>query len=257
MKVAIWDADFIMWYVCHNKKGDPIKTLEDCKRLTDEFINNVNANIYADYYIITLTVGKCFRYDIYKDYKANRKKIKLSNKPQYLDNIKEYLITKYNANYAADKYEADDLVCIYKRLLTNHGYDCVIVSPDKDILNLEGTHYNPKINEFVYTSAKDAKKYFWKSMLKGDSADGLIGCYGIGESISNDIIEHPNRDIYEDYHQVVLNQYFLTYGEELGVDMFYKMYKCLKMVNVDDNIDKPNMLKLSKEACEQEKDLFE
>lgn len=236
--VAIWDADFIPFYVCHVKKGQPDKSLEDCKALVDDLIRNVNKAINADYMITCITSGKCFRYEIYPEYKANRK---YSTTPNWFFETRSYLIEKYQGISYKDLYEADDLVCIYKNILTFKGYNCTIVSPDKDILNLKGTHYNPKYNSWVTTTTEDANKYFWKSMITGDSADGLCGIKGIGEAGAEKLLDNKQIDIFKDYRDVVFSKYCDVYGESYGIEMFYKMYKCLTMVQ-SANIDEPKLI---------------
>jgi 5'-3' exonuclease len=243
--VAIFDADFIPFYVCHVKKGNPYKSLDDCKNLVDDLIRNVNKSVNADYMIVCLTSGKCFRYQVYPEYKSNRK---YSTTPDWLFETKQYLIDDYSGIISKDLYEADDLVCIYKNMLLKKGYSPIIISPDKDILNLEGTHYNPKYNEFVTTTANDAAKYFWKSMITGDSADGLCGIKGIGEKGAEVLLEDKHIDIFKSYRDVVFDKYCEVYGESYGIEMFYKMYKCLTMVQHADMSEPPLInLKLNSE----------
>lgn len=162
-KIAIWDSDFIPFYCCHVKKDEPDKSFEDVQNCCIDLINNVNNAIDADYQIHCFTKGKCFRYDIYPEYKSNRK---YGDPPQWLFETKDWLIKQYGGWYN-EKYEADDLVLIYKNKLEELGYECTIVSPDKDILYLEGLHYNPKKNELVITNKEDASYNFWLSMIVG------------------------------------------------------------------------------------------
>lgn len=251
--VSIWDADFIPYYVCHNKKLDngevENKSLQDCKNLVDQFIGNVNLAINADQFLIVLTVGKCFRYQVYPEYKANRK---YGNKPKWFDEIKEYLITHYKATYNT-KYEADDLVCIYKNKLSKEGYDCYLVSPDKDILNLEGKHYNPRENQWVNSKKELSERWKWYQMIIGDSIDGLPGIKGIGEKGANKLLDE--QDITQ-YRNIIFNKYCEVYGEEHGIEMFFKMYKCLTMVQNDNTIEVPKLISLERKISE-EKGLFE
>ncbi len=222
MNRGVWDADFIPFYVCHSKDKDHEKSLEECIRDCDLLIENVNNAIGADDFIGFLTAGKCFRYSIYPQYKGNRKYDKL---PKYLNDVKNHMMIKYNFQYA-EGYEADDLVYSYK--LQNPTINCIIVSPDKDILNLEGTHYNPKKNEFVTTSQEEAYEYFWKSMIVGDSADNIKGIKGIGQKGAESIIK--SQKLFYSLRSTILDKYCEIYGEENGINEFYKNYNCLKIV---------------------------
>lgn len=169
--VSIWDGDFLPFYVCHTKEGEITKTLDECKQACDEFINNVNNSCKADYYGGYLTIGKrCFRYLLNPEYKANRKYDKM---PRYFHEIRSYLYDKHNFAWQ-EEYEADDLVLSFKA--QNSQYETIIVSPDKDVLNTVGKHYNPRRNEFMETySVHVANKHFWESMITGDTIDGIKG----------------------------------------------------------------------------------
>lgn len=245
-KIAIWDADFIPFYVCHVKKDYPEKSFTDCVNLSEDLIYNINTAIGADTMIMCFTSGKCFRYNIYPEYKANRK---YGDPPKHLFEIKDYLISKYKGVVYKDIYEADDLVCILKNKLNN--YKCTIVSPDKDMLMLEGIHYNPKTNEWVTTTEQQAIEYFWKSMIHGDTADNLCGIKGIGKVGADKIIN--NKELFEDYNTLILKHYIKIYGEDLGIEMYYKMYKCLKIIDKDDTVEIPELIEVKNGSCEEER----
>jgi hypothetical protein len=225
--VAIIDADFIPYYVCHNKKDEPIKTLADCKRLADEFIQHICLATKADMYATFLTVGKCFRYDVNPSYKSNRK---YTDQPKYLSEIKEHILINHNGYYDK-RYEADDLVLSFRK--SNPQYKCIIVSPDKDILNLEGMHYNPKKGEFKFTLPEEEVEYFWRSMITGDTVDGIKGVPGKGTAYFDKISQNYCYDIVlADYYRTeVLGAYVTYFGEYVGIEEFYKNYKSLKIID--------------------------
>jgi len=224
--VGVYDADFLPYYICHNKKDEPEKTLEECYTLVDNFIDNINQAIEAEFYCGFLTVGKCFRYTIYPDYKANRK---YEQKLNYLDRVKEYLITKHNFTYLSG-YEADDLVVSFKRQYVD--FKSIIVSPDKDILYSVDVAYNPRKNEFVHNYPEDISKYFWTSMITGDTTDNIKGIPGKGPAAAKSIyefgkvIKHPKF-----LAGLALTNYIEHFGEVRGIEEFYKNFKCLNLVN--------------------------
>lgn len=228
--VGIWDADFIPFIICHNKKDTEAKTLEQCIQLCDEFIESINTTLGLDYYVGFLTKGKCFRYDIYPEYKANRK---YGDMPAYMKEVKQYLIDEYGF-VSGEGYEADDLIVSYKK--ANSNADCIIISPDKDLLNLEGTHYNPRKAEVIHCNKEQADEYFFSTLLYGDSSDNIKCVKGIGKVNAERIIK--NKGIFESLRGVVLEQYCKTYGEREGIRLFYVNYFLLKLV---DDID-PKLL---------------
>lgn len=220
---AVWDADFIPFYVCHVKEGEPEKTLEDCIQNCNDLIKNVNDSVEADEFVGFLTIGKCFRYKIYPEYKGNRKYDKL---PKYLNEVRTYMKETYGF-IGIDGYEADDLILSYKN--QNKDVLCIIVSPDKDMLYLEGDHYNPKKNELVKTSKEYAEEYFWTSMIVGDTADNIKGIKGIGPKGASSIIN--NQKLFSNLRTTILDKYCEVYGEANGIFEFYKNYSCLRIVD--------------------------
>lgn len=220
-KIALIDADTLIFFAVHNKKDSLIvKSLQDCKDHMNDLISNIMKFTKATHYLLFLTVGRNFRYEIYPEYKGNRKGLE---KPQYFDQIKEYLIINYKAVYQTG-LEADDLVCIYKKNLS----DSFICSPDKDIINLEGECFDYKNFKWVNTTKEEADIYFWKSVIKGDNIDGIKGLPGKGEVFADGIKQTAdlvNIPIYT----LILREYINHFGEYAGVQEFYKNYMCLKM----------------------------
>jgi hypothetical protein len=218
MRINLIDADSII-YICAFDKKDAttIKTLQDCKDLVDSLIFNMLNYTKSTHYLLFLTVGKSFRFQIYPEYKGNRK---YADKPVHFDTVKEYLITKYKAIHYP-LAEADDLVCIYKESLSNS----FISSIDKDILQLEGEAFDYKNFKWVNTTKQEADLFFWKSMVTGDVIDNIKGIAGKGEKFFN-----INSTVHMNYLRVqIFDEYIEKYGEILGIKEFYKNYMCLKM----------------------------
>ena len=174
---VLLDADSIPYIICHCKRlvddsgldylkddlGNPRleeKTWEQVKSATDSYLLNIFLSTQATHYLGALTVGKVNpRYKIYPEYKANRKNLV---KPAHFDRCKEYLITEYGFVWDFN-LEADDIINICREP------GDIIASQDKDLLFLEGRHYNLKKNEFLNVNAKQANYEFWRSMCVGKS----------------------------------------------------------------------------------------
>lgn len=237
--LLLLDADHVMYIVCPNKKlynqdGSPKldsegnhvtenKTKEECISMADNYIKNVIKATKADYYIGALTVKKCFRYDINPDYKANRKNLE---KPPHFDAVKEHLITKWKFEWF-EGLEADDIILSAR----NHyrgDYRTIIATTDKDLLTLEGVHYDPKKLQWVTSTKQGEEKFFWSSMMVGDKADGIIGIPGIGPVKAVVYLEKKGK---KHAPSAVLSKYITYFGEIKGIEEFYKNYKCLKMVD--------------------------
>lgn len=230
--LTIFDADYIGFYICHNKKDQPIKSLEDCILLCDEMILNINTHLKANVYIGFLGKGKCFRHYINDKYKANRK---YDDEIKYIPEVREHLKTYHNFK-SLEGFEADDL-CISFRNKYKEQYNCIVVSPDKDLLNLEGCNYNPKKSELIFKTKNEEELYFWKSMIIGDGADNISGIKGYGPVAADKLI---NKCTYfEGLRTLIFEEYCKVYGEYKGIEEFYKNYMCLKIL---DNVPMENFI---------------
>jgi 5'-3' exonuclease, N-terminal resolvase-like domain len=239
-RIALFDADFIPYYVCHNKKNEEgvvvEKSFDDCKRLADEFVANILRDTKATYYVMAFTVGKCFRYKVNPYYKANRK---YTDVIPFLKETKEYLIEAYKGFYEKDYLEADDLVNILRNRFLKESF---IVSPDKDILNLEGKHYNPRIGKWEATNKNEAEVYFWSSMITGDATDGIKGLPGKGIAFSKRLFEKSTvASSTSIFRELVFDAYIEHFGEYEGIEEFYKNYKMLKILDEDKTVITPDL----------------
>ena len=115
---------------------------------------------------------KNFRKALYPEYKANRS----VRKPTGYSHLVKAFVGEAPSTYAPYGLEADDglgLTCAYR-------YDCVMVSWDKDMLTVPGTHYNPHTDELVTVDEETADFNLRCQALSGDSTDNYPGCKGIG-----------------------------------------------------------------------------
>lgn len=123
-----------------------------------------------------------FRFDIFPDYKANRKD---TRKPYHINALHEHLVTRWRAKESAGE-EADDTVSIAHCALNPFGFDfkgadiipleyssSIICSIDKDFNNVPGWHYNPRKDEFYFVSEIDALRNFYLQILTGDATDNI------------------------------------------------------------------------------------
>ncbi len=233
MRCAVIDADFIPYIFCHVKKeelelysaGKPFWKI--CSDI-DEYIKSLLIEVNASHYIGAVTTSKCFRYKIYPEYKANRSKLQ---QMPFIKLAKAYMQEQWKFISHPD-LEADDIVNIAK----NHYGDDIsfIVSPDKDLLSLEGENYNPNKKEWTNISEEKANESLWKSLIVGDNADFIKGLIGKGEAFFNKRFEDkvPTGG-------AICDEYIAQLGETKGIEEFYKNYKCLKIVDSYEGFEVP------------------
>ena len=139
-------------------------------------------------YIGYLTGKDNFRHNIatVKKYKGNR-----SGKPYWYNQIRQYLIAKYHA-IVVDGMEADDAIAIQATQFLRSEVDCVIVSRDKDLVQVPTHVYTyecGKQKESLRTPSKtNGMLELLKQVITGDTTDNYPGLPGKGEAFFSDLM---------------------------------------------------------------------
>lgn len=230
-KIVVIDGDFILYSATHPfkvvKEDSTVeyvpKTEQEVFRTANEIVKDILSKLKLRSYIGLLGNGLNYRYEIYPDYKANRKN---KPKPEHFKELKAHLVAKWGFNLV-DHCEVDDAVISY----TYHHRNTIIVSPDKDLWMTPGNHYNPNKREYVSTTMTSAHEYFWKSMVIGDNADNIKGIPGKGVVFTNRMWDKYTMKLGYTGPAAILELYVDNYGEEEGVIEFNKNYRCLKISN--------------------------
>jgi len=229
-KVAIIDADSLLYY----EMGKP--TLEEALEGLRSRIHQILLETNSTYYIGYLTLGKCYRYEKAKSkpYKNGRSKAK--PKPPIFYALRAALQQDPYNFVGFNTVEADDLVAISADILQDSGYEFVIASPDKDVINqIPGTHYNYGKAETIVTTEEMAEKFLWTQVLMGDSTDGIPGIPGMGikgaEKLLDDI-----PDVYT-MSQVCLDAYMAKFGRDRGMHKFYETYTLVRILRDNEELE--------------------
>ena len=139
-----------------------------------------------------------FRYDVYPDYKANRKN---QRRPHWLKECKEYIAEQFKG-HQFEGYEADDLIGMtVAALLEQKGGEVFIASNDKDFTQLccDGVYlYDFTTNKEWNITSFEALQYFYKQILMGDNSDNIPGLHRVGNQTALKILDGCNteRDMY-------------------------------------------------------------
>ncbi len=157
----------------------------------------LTGKIPCDYCLVLFDAKRRnFRNDIFPDYKATRKEIPEDLIPQF--SIIHEAVSALNLNYLdMDGYEADDLIATYTDLALKEGLDVVVVSADKDLMQLIRPHvefYDPMKDK--YFTPEDVHEKFGVypdkvvdvQALSGDSTDNVPGVAGIGPKTAAELV---------------------------------------------------------------------
>lgn len=162
---------------------------------------------------VVLDAGReTFRNQIYKEYKSNRPEAPPDLIPQF-PYIRKVLEAMNIAVLELAGYEADDLIATLTKHFSTRGIEVIIVSGDKDLMQLVGDGIK------LLDSGKDkwigvdgVKEKFGVAPdkvvevmgLMGDSSDNIPGVKGIGEKTAIALIQryHSLENLYDHLHEL-------------------------------------------------------
>ena len=233
-KVAVIDADSIIFATAVDKKQSDEQIEQygnQAERTLDDIINEFNihfTNILINsgciYYVALLTGGS-YRYSLYPEYKANRKKLE---KPKYLKELTNYCIDNWNF-IKIEGFEADDLVNVANNYFKTQKISTVLVHTDKDLNQIEGSHFNYKTNDFYEVDDSEASYSLWTQVIVGDSTDNIKGLKGKGIAFAYKLL--LNLDDNASMRTVVLDAYTDVLGEQIGITEFALNYNLIKLLD--------------------------
>jgi 5'-3' exonuclease len=252
--IAIIDLDSVAFSAASPNKivdseGKPIKkegkfvyedkTNEQISESVDFLMNQILKRTRAEGYIAYIKGKGNYRYSVNPEYKANRPK----ESPKWWKFTKECFINHWRA-VEVNEIEVDDAVNI-TRLKIPDSFICAI---DKDLLSLEGKHYNWRKDEWVSVDKREAEYLFARDMYTGQSGDNVKGIVGVGIVAAERILSTVMDG--EVYLAIALESYIVKYGEHKGVLEFYKNYRSLKILEDYDNFEIPEICELKKSTEE-------
>lgn len=154
-------------------------------------------NIDCDYCVVLFDAKRQnFRNEIFAEYKATRPEVPDLLKPQF-DLIHE-AVNVLNIPYVLQEgYEADDLIATYAKQAEDKGFETVIVSADKDLMQLirdKVSYYDGMKDKFF--TPEDVKEKFGVypdkvvdvQALSGDKTDNIPGVAGIGPKTAAELV---------------------------------------------------------------------
>jgi DNA polymerase-1 len=193
-----------------SSKGEPTGALYGL----GTFLIKLVKDLKPDYIIACYDLpGGTMRHEVYKDYKAGRKKIDDALIVQ-LERSKDVFKALNIPMYSSPGFEADDMLgTIVEKLKDNKEINVVIASGDMDTMQLinddKVTVYTLKkgIKDTIIYNEDAVKERFgfgpehltdYKG-LRGDTSDNIIGIKGIGEKTAEELIVNFGsiEDIYK------------------------------------------------------------
>ncbi len=188
-------ATAYMGVMMRNSKGFVTNALYGFASMLNKIINEEK----PQYMLVAFDKGKTFRHDLFKGYKEGRIETPDDLLKQF-PVAKELLDALGIAWCEVDNYEADDIIGTIAKQIDNNGeFDGLIISSDKDLLQLISNKVSIKllkqkdylkldINNFKEVIGIDPINIIDLKALQGDSSDNIPGVKGIGEKTALKLI---------------------------------------------------------------------
>ena len=182
-----------------------------------------------------------FRNTIFKDYKANRGETPEDLIPQF-DIIRDCVDAFNIPQIEIQGYEADDIIATYCKLAEKMKIDSIIVSSDKDLMQLvtkDITMLDPMknrkigIDQVIEKFGLPPEKVIQIQALTGDKVDNIPGAPGIGPKTALQLIEE-----FGDVHNLINNANKIPQEKRRNVILDHKedILVSLELVKLKDDI---------------------
>jgi DNA polymerase-1 len=188
--------------------------------------------------------SKTFRNEIYDKYKANRPPCPEDLKPQF-PIVREAAEAFGLLSLEKIGFEADDLIATAARKFSAEGFDVLIVSSDKDLMQLvnSSVHMYDAMKNRMIGEAEVKEKFFVAPekvidvlSLMGDSSDNVPGVKGIGPKTAAELLDQFGtlENIFKNLDAIKQDKrrQMLRDGEE-------NAYLSKRLVSLADDVDLP------------------
>ena len=217
-------------------------------------------NIPCDYSLVLFDAKRQnFRNEFFPEYKGTRKEIPEELIPQF-PIIREAVKVLNLNQLEMEGYEADDLIATYAEQALNKGYEVVVVSADKDLMQLirPGVRFYDPMKDKFFTP-EDVKEKFGVypdkvvdvQALAGDSIDNVPGVPGIGLKTAAQLVnefgslqevldrageikQNKRREtLLENKENALISLQLVTLKKDVPVEKDIEAYACHKPVFED------------------------
>jgi 5'-3' exonuclease len=169
--------------------------------------------LWPDYHpciYVSCPTADNWRTQFYPEYKANRKD---ARKPVHGPAIDEYMRKKWDVISHPTK-EADDLIA--EQAYDNNYTDVVVVTIDKDMLQIPCPYYHWVNETCIMQDPMSALRCLAEQRISGDSTDNIKGIPGWGEKTAKVALEQSDVVDLED----MLDNIYITAANRQGSEIF-------------------------------------
>jgi hypothetical protein len=206
MTINIIDGDVLVYMSVWQND-----TLPEAQVKFDEILTRINNSTFATDYVMAIGGPDNFRVDLFSEYKGNRTKSK-DSRPDWFADLKSWVVDTYDGAIFTDWCEADDMVRVWANQLDAAGINRCVVSIDKDLDCIPGTHFNPRKETIYQVCEEYAERFYWQQVLTGDSTDNIPGLYKVGPVKAKKIL--ADAYTHDELIAAVCRAYHDAHGDE-------------------------------------------
>src|SRR5690349_11114022 len=176
-----------------NERGEPTGAIYGVTTMLLKLVRETRPDLLA---VVMDGKGHSFRKELFAEYKANRPSAP-TDLQQQMARVREVADAYKIPCYEREGVEADDLIASLTRIARAKGHQVVLVSADKDLLQLVGDGvwmldtmkqrgYGPaETKEKLGVSPQQVRDYL---ALTGDSSDNVPGVPSVGPKPASDLL---------------------------------------------------------------------
>ncbi len=228
-----------------NSKGFPTNALYGFINM----INKIKEEENPEYMMIAFDKGKTFRHNEYSDYKGGRSETPDELKMQFP--LSRKICDALGITHLEiDNYEADDIIGTFANKITNLNEQALIVSSDKDLLQLINDNVKVKLlktHDYIMMDKEEFKKTYMVDpinmidlkALMGDSSDNIPGVSGIGEKTAIKLLsEYKNIDnLYNHLDEIKGKMHDKLASDKDKAYLSYHLATIFKEVPIDTSLE--------------------
>lgn len=209
----------------------------------DDFVSTILKNMNASAYlgIIGAENEENFRTEVYKvkPYKGNRD----GETPDWIKRwkpiIRKHLHERWGFQYAPKHLETDDVIVAVNIALGSYAAvrnqtgavettEVWVCSPDKDLKQTPGRHFDYKKGESVIITESEGKARLYAQMLMGDTVDNIAGVPKCGPKTVQELLSKTEPMMWD---SVVRAKYDDYYGPYYGPIIFAENQAVVQMMD--------------------------
>jgi 5'-3' exonuclease len=239
---ALIDGDSLFYIIGYNNReesADDYGSINNVNQGVDSFVDTIllltQSNDYLGFIGCAEEGKKSFRSETYKYniYKGDR-----PEEPFWLTMWKPVIRKRLEEKWGFISFpylEADDLIAMLVHRMLPSSAEYIICSPDKDLKQLEGFHYDykqtiPEDRKVVITTVSEEKANFnlWHQVIMGDHSDCVAGVPGLGEAKAKKLLEEAN-DPFE-FGSIALRAYCKYFGPYYGPIIYRENVSAIRLM---------------------------